>query len=84
MSSNAKQEGCHMKLPRWLSLCAIVGGAGVILIEPILGGDGVAALTGVDSDLRVMGGAVVLVGVLTMIIDDLENKNLPASKEPSA
>jgi hypothetical protein len=84
MQGSAKQERCHMQLTRWLSLCAIVGGAGVILIEPILGWEGFVALTGADSDLRVMGGAVVLVGILTMILGDLENEKLPSRKGPSS
>lgn len=69
-----------MKLTHWLRLCAIVGGASVIPLEPLLGGEGVAAFTGADVDLWVMGGVVALVGVLTLIIGDLDNEQLPSRK----
>jgi hypothetical protein len=62
-----------MNLTRWLSLCAIIGGAGVVLIEPIFGWESYVALIGADTNLRIIGGAVALVGVLTLLVSDLEN-----------
>jgi hypothetical protein len=66
-----------MKLTRWLGLCAVVGGAGVVLNELILG------WVGIDTDLRVMGGAVTLIGVLTILIDDLGSQEVSHRKESS-
>jgi hypothetical protein len=63
-----------MRLTQWLSGCAIAGGTGVILIEPILGWEGFVALTGADTDLRIIGGAVALVGVLTLLVIALERR----------
>jgi hypothetical protein len=77
---NEKQEWCYMQLTRWLGLCAVSIGAGVVLGEPILGWEGFVALTGGNSDLRVMGGVVALVGVFTLIIGDLEQDELPPQK----
>lgn len=62
-----------MNLTRWLSLGAIIGGAGVVLIEPIFGWEGFVAVTGADPNLRIIGGVVALVGVLTLLVSDLEN-----------
>jgi hypothetical protein len=62
-----------MNLTRGLSLCTIIGGAGVVLIEPIFGWEIFVALTGADSNLRIIGGAVALIGVLTLLVSDLEN-----------
>lgn len=62
-----------MKLTRWLSLGAILGGTGVVLIEPIFGWEIFVALTGADTNLRIIGGAVALAGVLTLLVSDLEN-----------
>lgn|GEM_PF-6984492 len=75
-----KQEWCHMQLTHWLSLCALVGGASVVLIEPLLGGERVTAFIGVDTDLQITAGAVALVGVLTMLIGDRESKEFSRGK----
>jgi len=72
-----------MKLTQWLSVCAIAGGAGVVLIEPILGWEGFVALTGADTDLRIIGGAVALVGVLTLLVVALERPGTLGSKGSS-
>jgi hypothetical protein len=63
-----------MRLTQWLTGCAIAGSIGVILIEPILGWEGFVALTGADTDLRIIGGAVALVGVLTLLVIALERR----------
>ena len=62
-----------MNLTRWLRLCAIIGGAGVVLIGPIMGWEGFVVLTGVDTNLRIFGGAVALVGVLTLLMSGLDS-----------
>ena len=71
-----------MQLRRWISLCAITGGVGVILSNEILGGESFAALTGGNTDLLVMGGGVVLVGILTLIFSSFEEQ-MAQRKEPS-
>lgn len=55
----------------------MVVGAGVVLGEPILGWERFVALTGANTDLRILGGAVALVGVCTLIIGDLDDNELP-------
>jgi hypothetical protein len=66
-----------MKLTRWLGLCAVVGGAGVVLSDLVLG------WVGVDTDLRIMGGAVTLIGVLTILIGDLGSQEVSHRKGSS-
>jgi hypothetical protein len=73
-----------MQLIRWVSVCALAGGVGVVFIEPILGREGFAAFTGVDPDLRIMAGAVALVGALSMLFGDMESKELLRGKGSSS
>jgi hypothetical protein len=61
-----------MQFTRWVSFCALAGGVGVVFIEPIIGREGVTAFTGVDSDLRIIAGLVLLVGALSILFGDIE------------
>jgi hypothetical protein len=72
-----------MQLIRWISLCAIVGGVGVVLSQLILGGEYFAALTGGNPDIPVMGGVVALVGFFTFFVSNLEKQKGAGSKESS-
>jgi hypothetical protein len=83
-SDNKKQEWCHMQCTRWASVCALAGGVGVVFIEPSLGSEGFAAFTGVDPDLRILAGAVALVGALIMLFGDMESKELWRGKGSSS
>ncbi|MBM4258862.1 MAG: hypothetical protein FJ147_23535 [Deltaproteobacteria bacterium] len=60
-----------MQLARWLGFCAFVGGGGFVVLEFLSGWEQVDAWNGANSDLRLMGGLVAIVGVLTVIIGNV-------------
>ena len=72
-----------MQLARWLGLCAVVGGTGVVFIEPILGWEEISAWSDTTADLRIMGGAVALVGMFALIVGNFEDDEAQPRKEPS-
>jgi hypothetical protein len=53
---------------------------GVVFLERVLGEQRMEALVGPNPDLRVIGGAVALIGVLLFFVGTLEGRGLRRAK----